>query len=460
MKPSFELVNKILKSLPISYYLKRKVSLVLSKNSIKSQIDLMTDSIIISYKSISCYDIPNEELESHIRAILYHEISHAMLSPIPKNLTIDKEIYNTFEDERIETINQNTFIDVDFKKTLSVISPIRIALTPKETFFNLVRYRIGSEEELKLVDFIIKKYSHLRYSPSPQNIEDYLNDINMLYQSITSPKEFVLSEGYQNWHSNITSSNQTFEEGKDEHLNSDIFNYYDNQEFYKKVKSIFESKKLERGNNATSRISYSGKINPKSINKPNDNYKWWTNQGDGFLKEHRKLCLNLFIDQSGSFKVNEDKTNSMLKELSKIEKEYPNFIFNLITIDTDINISNERKLSCSGANSLTSKVKVIVQKVLNKNNENINIILFDGIAIDKEVIDPITNQVLPKYSDLQARNFQYFNLPNTIIISNLSNKEYLDKYCYSTKIIYTSNYLEELEDNIFRSLQKLISRHY
>ena len=37
MIPSFELVNKILKSLPISYYLKRKANVSLSKEIEKSQ---------------------------------------------------------------------------------------------------------------------------------------------------------------------------------------------------------------------------------------------------------------------------------------------------------------------------------------------------------------------------------------------------------------------------------------
>jgi len=458
MIPSFELINKILKSLPISYYLKRKANVSLSREIKKSQIDLMTDTIIISYSQISKYDIPSD-LENHIRALLYHEVSHAMLSPIPKYFNIDKDIYNIVEDERIETINANTFLDTDFKKTLSIISPLTLSLEPKTNFFNLVRYRIGTEEEIKLVECLIKKHSYLRYSPKPQNIDEYLEDIKKLYAicDITSP--FYQTKDCKQWIQSmlLCQNSEEDKEGKDEHLNTDVFNYYDNPQFYQKMQSILHSTKLTKGMNASSRPSYSGKIRPKSINKPNDNYKWWTRPGDGFLKNAKKLYLNLFIDQSGSFKPNEDKINSILKELYRIEKTTPNFKVNLITIDTDINISKDRKINCSGANSLTSKIKHITKQIIKPSNKNINIIMLDGIAIDKDVIDPITNQLLPKYSQAQYENFKYFNLPNTIIISNNSNKVYLERYCYSTKIIYTSKYLEELEDNILKSFKSLIT---
>ena len=452
---SFNQTNKILRTLPISYYLKRKINVILSEQANISYVDLMKDTIIISYPQIAAYDIESEE---DIRALLYHEVSHAMLSPIPKEMIIDKGIFNIFEDERIEIINKDTFMNTDFKKTLSRVSPFKIPLTEKEYFFNLVRHRIGKKEELEIVDLLIKKYSHLAFSPKPQNIIDYQEDIKRLYDLTLNSEQSYQTKDCEAW-LNILKSTVSGEEkeSNENHINSDIFNYYDNPSFRKELKRIFDSKKLEKGINSSSKNTYSGRLRPKSINKPNDNYKWWIKNGDGFIKNHKKICLNLFIDQSGSFKINEDKVNSILKELSRIEKEYQDFIFNLITIDTDINISTDKKICCNGSNSLTSKLKVITRQVINSKYKNINIVLFDGIAIDKEVIDPITNQVLPSYSKAQAENFKYFNLPRTIIISNTSNKEYIEEYCYNTTRIYSTNYLKELEVNILKALRILIS---
>ncbi len=457
MIPSFELVNSILKTLPISYYIGRKVDVILSKDTDISYADLMFDKIVISYNQISRYDIPDTNVETYIRTMLYHEVSHTLLTPIPKKLNIDPDIYNMFEDERIERLTDTFYIGIDYKKLLEVISPYKIPLTDKEMFFNKIRYRDCSDKENEYINFIIKKHSHLRFNPSPQDISEYINDIKALCDNSFINQDFnkLKIESPDGSEPSLPDGNS--DEGNDLHIDlNTTFAIYDNLDFRQKVKAIFESRRFERGLNENSKVSYNGKIRPKQIGRPNDTYKWWVNNGDGFIKNKKHLCLNLFIDQSGSFKSSENIVNSILKELINLEKEYYDFSFQLITIDNDIRLEPCKRISCNGSNSLTSKVGLIKRQVIKPDNQNINIILFNGNAIDKDVIDPITNQLLKAYSEDQAKQFVHFNMPNTIIISDLSNKTYLDKYCYNTKRIYTNEYVKELENNILLSLQSLI----
>lgn len=465
MQVTYELVNSILKTLPISYYLKRKLNVQLVKDIPNSYIDLMNDSIYISFNQIKkMKDINNINIESHIRTILYHEVSHAMLSPIPKSYIISKEDYNVFEDERIETLSNNLYLDVDFKKTLFALTPNRIALTEHDEFFDIVRLRLGTYEQNVMIDNIIKKHSHLKYQPYEQNVSEYQHDISLLHKSIFKPNELSVADK-----ENIDKlSNPTFckefndsKDGNDIHIDlNSIFDYYSNKEFRKELIAIFESIKLSKGMNSSSKLAYSGRIRPKQINKPNDTYKWWVKQGDGFIKNNKKLCLNLFIDQSGSFKPFEQKANSIIKELIRLEKIYPFFKLNLITLDNDINYVSKRQIYCSGGNSLTSKIKYEIKKFYNSQNQNINILLFNGDLIDMDTTDPITNEYLPKYSDLQAKNLIHFNLPNTFIISDYANKKYLDEYCNDIKVIYTNNYLEEFEANILKGIKILLTFSY
>ena len=119
MNINYEIVKEILVRLPISYYLKRGTSVVLSKEESESFIDLISGSVVISYDRVKESKAETkEELEKDIRTLLYHEISHAILTPRPSKYIIDKNIFNCFEDERCETLLKDYYLDVDFKEYL------------------------------------------------------------------------------------------------------------------------------------------------------------------------------------------------------------------------------------------------------------------------------------------------------------------------------------------------------
>lgn len=458
MIPSYEQVETILKQLPISYYLKADIPVTLSLSE-ASYFDQAKYEICISYPQIASHDIPEDKLEETIRGSLYHEISHVILTPPLVEITIPMPPFNIVEDERIEMVMQGFYMNTNFKETLNIIAPPILEPTTKdEIFFNLVRHKIGSESQLEKLYALLQKHKVLT------SVKEYQKDIMKLYNSLSCseedfnrPKLFVMTPS-----SEVTNP-FTPNSSEEEQLSIIIpqLEKFKNEpsDLYISLKSIIASKYYSNGKNAESRPSYSGHLLAKRIANPRSNYKWFSKQGDGFLRNGKKCVLNLFIDSSGSFKRDEDKVNQMLRDLIQIEKEVPRFSFNLVTISSDciLHDKSERQISCGGTNCLTSKVGRTFLKLQSVKDQVYNLVLFDGIAICATVEDPITHKLLRAYSFDQAEQFRAFNTHNTVIISDTSNKQYLDEYCYSATIQYSKKYVEELKENIIKGFKKLFS---
>lgn len=156
-------VKKILDTLPIGYYANCRVPMTLDEEGNSSYIDLIDRHIVIGFKLIEAGMAKVEDesyLESAIRAMLYHEVSHAMLTPKCLKVT---DINNIFEDERIETILSNFFMNVDFKKNIKLINDwdSYCMTRPKnamDAFYRAVRFRVGKKEWLETIEKVIKEY--------------------------------------------------------------------------------------------------------------------------------------------------------------------------------------------------------------------------------------------------------------------------------------------------------------
>ena len=82
---------------------------------------------------------------------------------------------------------------------------------------------------------------------------------------------------------------------------------------------------------------------------------------------------------------------------------------------------------------------------------NYNIVLFDGDAYSNDVYKARVKKWLP-----DGKGFQAFNNNNCMIISDPTNKKYVDKYAPTVKTIYTHNYVAELTDNVMKALQNAL----
>ncbi len=181
MNITFGAVNDIFKTLPIGYYLGRNIKNTLDESGDLSFFEPAADRIVISYKNVAAaleaatFDADKDSLESVIRGILYHELSHVLLTPadLDKSITYISrtrsmpnafEIMNIFEDERIETLCARVYMNTDFRRNIMLLNNYTgaPATTADEAFYHLVRFHVGKEEFLNRMFWIIRSYKEIR----------------------------------------------------------------------------------------------------------------------------------------------------------------------------------------------------------------------------------------------------------------------------------------------------------
>src|SRR5690554_2573156 len=189
-----ERAQSILQTLPVGYYLKRNIDVELSETASTSYIDLQNERIIIAmnnfhkaHKSV----VSDEQLEETVRAILYHELSHALLTPKKLNVT---DIMNIFEDERIETLLKNFYINVDFKQNVGKIVNVDTLndMKPLDLFFKIVRFRQGPKDLVDRVAKIIKTHMHINSETA--DLWKYKCDVTDFYKDVKNYSEQLKRE--------------------------------------------------------------------------------------------------------------------------------------------------------------------------------------------------------------------------------------------------------------------------
>jgi hypothetical protein len=218
---SIDIESEIAK-LPIAYYAGRPISIQVC-NCNASHYDFLKDCITVSKQQIEAaltnIDEKKFDPRTDIRPIPYHEVGHAILSPVTllcvslndraRSLSNDKarelryvarDIVNIFEDERIETLLATTFMYVDFKRNIRLISDYDRQAVPTSSislFFQIVRLHYtplhlkrGLTHYLQRVRAIIISYSDMSsYTDSKSRITSYCREIDALYFDIRD--EFV-----------------------------------------------------------------------------------------------------------------------------------------------------------------------------------------------------------------------------------------------------------------------------
>ena len=484
MTATFNEVNNILQTLPVGYYAERKIEVKLANNN-TSYYDMMNDEISISYNQVSdgLAHVPTTmSLESSIRTMLYHEISHAILTP-KMQVTFAR---NVFEDERIESLLADFYMNVDFKTFVKAVNNFKAEApqTADEYFYQIVRYRVGPRKFTDRVHKIIMDFAYITRMTSGWYVMDYTDAIDSLYADVVNDFQQKMQErqtrqeskNEQNSSESSSKSSNDFDDfdkeqnvdlgeeqaseeeiDRDEHLESTAMNVK------KQIKRIFEQlvdsamiadvqKILSNISKATKKNSsainaYSGVFDPRSTIR--DDYKFFVQANrQGHVKAFSKSHLNLFIDRSGSFTNNQDTVNKLLYALTQFEKQNPDFSFDLVTCgegETHLP-KTQRMLSCSGMNHLTSNITNIFKTLQFPAYTNYNIVLFDGDAFSacnwKDAIN-------------EYKNFAAFNKSNVTIISDYDNAKAITTYCPSAKKTFTHDYVDELYKNVMIALQGL-----
>lgn len=275
MEISYAEVKKQVDCLPISYYAKRRVNMSVSKDARTSVYVPSNNEIVISYPIIAqgLANVTDEEevyKETAIRSMVYHELSHAIMTPtfLFNNYRCSRKIMNIFEDERIETVLENFYMNVNFKKNALYINggTITPPADATQAFYNLVRFRVHSNPNLiKKVEQIIEKYADLTAAVSYYNYDERSRVL-----SYNSDVADLFDEVYQDWKQN-PSTERTEDYSKKENEINETENgegYSDND--YKEGKNE-KSEENENGNGNGSKDGDGDENNSDNGNGNSDN---------------------------------------------------------------------------------------------------------------------------------------------------------------------------------------------
>lgn len=481
MKLNVNECQRILDTLPIGYYAGRKIPVELNKTEPTSYYSPMEDKIVVSYPIIAeRLEAVKEDsnTEEAVRSMLYHEVSHAILTPSSLSEYACDDAVNIVEDERIETIFSDYYMNVDFEKQLYDITggPKNPPSNKLEEFFNLIRFGVGSPKLIEKRNKLLSDYKHLNRRSNKYDSYSYKRAIDKLYQELEEEEKDNKEEnansdgentdnseesnGDNNKQSISVENNETEVNKCDLHLSREeiqamckdsveLFDTHDEEEikeledFRKTVTAIIDN--FNKKNKSGSGIGgYSGVFNPRMVTR--QDYKYFERAMNIQGNNQFGTChLNLFIDCSGSFCYNETRINSIIAILSDIERHNKNFTMDLSFINhkyKDCITMKDREFRAGGGNAIPKDMK---QRFLARQKNgtcNYNIVLFDGDAFSDDFVS---------FSEKIAK-FSAFDYKQTCLITDSDNKKYLGRGFKNTKVIVTEKYTDELIKNITKAL--------
>lgn len=525
MKPSVGYCQDVLKTLPVGYYLGHPVSLRLDPTGDSTYIELDCERVTVSYKNI-CTALENApddiDPEPIIRALLYHEISHALLTPRGLLSCVDRtfinkccsryknsydkaayiwdhihDIINIFEDERIETTCRNYYMNVDFKRLLVLLNGDPkdfMNRDPIGKFFALVRYRIGSSEQLETVSSIIKQFYGETYTM--QHCETYAKAIIKLFAS-------MLPSNFQYQHNHNEQDNDAMQDAQD---NSSMQDAQDNdsvqndqnddakdqtstapltddqvdaiaraieekltacqitieksriKEVFKKLSSNREAAAIraqferviqtalnKHKAQSSGSLGYSGRIDPRSV--ANKDYRWFAKKSQGSsVKRFSKIRFNLFCDDSGSFWGSKLKMNAVILALKELAATNHDIQVKVIHCGSGITVPDQESpwLQCCGSSFFDGNLPAIYKEAQRPDATNINMVVFDGEFCTQKDIT-------------KDKAFGTFNHPNCIIVSDTDNEDDFNTYAPQARKTfiterYASTFISQLLDQVGRML--------
>lgn len=463
-------VKRVVDSLPIGFYANFRIPLTVSETEECSYYRPKEKDITISFKQIAygLETVTDESyMETAIRTMVYHEVSHAILTP--RDLKMN-DVLNIFEDERIETMLAGYYHDVDFKKNVRLINQWD-GSAPKndmEKFYHVVRFRSGTAEQLQDVEDVINR---LRWASAAREGEAsyFTSMVYDLYERIVGKPYEEEEEKRESGREGQPSDSES--ETKEGETMSGVFSDADMKnplkaEDIKKILDnavdrirtkfrgctldpkkteafamLFENFKRRTGGGAALQ-AYSGVMNPRNIVR--NDFKFFDRMSENRgTNKFGSVHLNLFIDVSGSFFGNQDEMNKILCSLETLERRYKFFTFDVVACsEGEVKLPKaNRYINCAGGNNLDDKIYDLFRELQFSNTYNYNIVLFDGDAYSDY------------YEDDAGRTFNAFDHSNCTIISDPSNERYIHKNVSRARVTYTRNYVSVLFNNILSALQ-------
>ena len=468
--------ERITKTLPIGFYTGRNIPVTIDEIHEMSWYNPKEDTIGISLEQLGMGTKGIDDLmefERMVRSNFYHEVSHAILTPQEMQALPHR---NIFEDERIERLLKEYYFGVDFKKSLYAINgyPPPKPESPEQWFFLLCRYGIGKPELLEKVAQIIECHKALNRASGSY---DYQRAIDALYKELQEDME-KNPEYYEGIADKLEKGEMPTEgdlkcdgDGEGDGEGSDKGKSVGKPD---KGEGMSRAQILEQMKKASAPAERLDENLYNAMSALFENYKR-KNKGGSALQAHsgvlnfrladRADCrmferpspcrgsnqfgsfhLNLFIDVSGSFCGSDRVVNQFLRVLDRIEQTNSMFTYDVITVGApdreEILPRHKREIHAGGGNHLSKRIFEIFRKQQLPQTYNYNVVMFDGDAYSNDCMIP-SNVHLP-----DGKGFLAFSTSNCTIITDRSNKGYIDKWCPTTRTIYTGDFCREFFKNI------------
>ena len=560
-----DIASAILRGLPKAHYLKYStIDVELDTtaptsyfNPANFEIKVALSNIVDAINNAKKFD--EKFLTTTIRSLLYHEISHAILTPRElkpriaeyikyrdKDSLLTPNLVNVVEDERIETLLKSYYRDVDFKQNLkNIVEFDKDAKNFEHFVFNALRFRYAptkAKEISKLINDFIIETKDMNFTANPFVLLDYMNClIKSLYEiwnaipkesnedeegkeqaeneesnqsstggesqngedseqneeeDTSTPSSTMEGESEETEEEQDTASTPSNEDGEEEDTEVEVqelteeevenavktalFKAREQNSFYGNKLSLddFFSDKSTKAEmikriakntgfgtkQAPITYGYNGKFNKKNFIKDCrvgcDTYKWFQkrsfeNETEG--KKGNVKTLNIWLDNSGSYRDNDFETNKILKALAEIEAKRDDFKFNLIVFGTHFyqRFGKERISFSQWDNSLPVKEVAELYKKVNNFGNEFNIVLFDGVASYEGVS---WSKGVGRGSDCDSyRALKPFNNKRSLFITESSNALGIRTFAKDCRaiIIQNSNYPQTLKSNIIKAFDLL-----
>lgn len=222
-----------------------------------------------------------------------------------------------------------------------------------------------------------------------------------------------------------------------------VTNKFVNAKIVARLQKMINESQKKKGMYSGFRRTYSGRIDPRACDR--EDCRFWTRQSvNSSNKMYSKIHFNLFIDHSGSFDSCNAAINELLRALYQVIS--PDFEFDVITIDTEIvewDRPDQYVFEANGGTNLTNKIGPIFKKHQKRGCNNYNIVVFDGDAHGRG------------YSQAEEP-FNHFDTPNTVLVVDSDNADYIKHLTACKKKVINNNYAEHFIEEVLTLLERII----
>lgn len=324
MEIRLEEMREIARTLPIGYYLGRKVPVLVEPGGdaycdvVKGEIHIGIGLLQQAADQIDAADAAQWSREKLLRCLLYHECGHVLLTPkwakgwwnLPETPDGSRdpdgaELVNIFEDERLEQMLSQFFLGVDFKGFVRLIHKRGVKADRVGEFFKAVRLRQSTPEISAAVDAAVQKLvwcnSQSEYCEHGPNGESYRGTLTELVNMIapySKPEEQKQQEQQQQEQQQPQSSDEqrTPEEEQPKDKQADGGSEDKSEQGQSKdeqSKDGSESKPEDEQDSGEGSDSDKGKPEDKSEDKPEEKPEEENDKPDGEAKGREPAKVNL-----------------------------------------------------------------------------------------------------------------------------------------------------------------------